>query len=140
MDGAFYLVQTPSGGMVLGGWNLPIIKGREKTYQRVGNEDDSGVMPQWTNCTSSSLSASISVTDECLVVLANYCKTRFANWGEELHGEGATRTWSGLMTDSKDALPLVGEVPGKEGMFLSAGFHGHGQVGFLWILHDCVSY
>ncbi|KAI5449373.1 hypothetical protein NCC49_004777 [Naganishia albida] len=109
MDGAFYLVQTPSGGMVLGGWNLPIIKGREKTYQRVGNEDDSGVMPQWTN------------------FLANYCKTRFTNWGEELHGEGATRTWSGLMTDSKDALPLVGEVPGKEGMFLSAGFHGHGQ-------------
>jgi hypothetical protein len=43
-------------------------------------------------------------------------------------GEGATRTWSGLMTDSKDALPVVGEVPGKEGMYLSAEFHGHGQV------------
>ncbi|KAJ9091392.1 hypothetical protein QFC20_007640 [Naganishia adeliensis] len=108
-DGSFYLVQTPSGGIVLGGWNLPLVKGREKTYQRVGNDDDSCVMPQWTK------------------FLANYCKTRFANWGDQVHGEGATRTWSGLMTDSKDALPLVGEVPGKDGMFLSAGFHGHGQ-------------
>lgn len=62
------------------------------------------------------------------VVLANYCRTRFAGWAEEAFGEGATRTWSGLLTDSKDTLPLVGEVPGKKGMYLSAGFHGHGQV------------
>lgn len=48
-----YLVQTPSGGMLLGGWNLPFVKGREKTYQRVGNDDDSGVMPQWTEFTPS---------------------------------------------------------------------------------------
>lgn len=74
----------------------------------------------------------IPIANRAPLVLANYCKTRFANWGDEVHGEGATRTWSGLMTDSKDALPLVGEVPGKDGMFLSAGFHGHGQVSILF--------
>ncbi|GHJ88006.1 hypothetical protein NliqN6_4408 [Naganishia liquefaciens] len=115
MDGDFYLIQTPSGGMVLGGWDMPLVPGNEvKRYQRVGNEDDGALMPIWTECKSTSF-------------LANYCRTRFAGWGQELPGEGATRTWSGLMTDSKDALPLVGAVPGKDGMYISAGFHGHGQ-------------
>jgi glycine/D-amino acid oxidase-like deaminating enzyme len=128
-DGSFYLVQTPSGGMVLGGWNLPVVEGREKEYRRVGNDDDSAVMPQWTSCTSLLLAPATSYSRKAIsAVLANYCKTRFTGWGPEAYGEGATRTWSGLMTDSKDALPLVGEVPGKEGMYLSAGFHGHGQV------------
>ncbi|KAJ9092815.1 hypothetical protein QFC21_006691 [Naganishia friedmannii] len=110
MDGDFYLVQTPGGGMVLGGWDLPLLEGREtRIWHRVGNEDDSSVLSVWTK------------------FLANYCRTRFAGWGKETVGEGATRTWSALMTDSKDALPLVGEAPGKEGMYISAGFHGHGQ-------------
>jgi hypothetical protein len=51
MDGDFYLVQTPGGGMVLGRWDMPVLQGRQvKQWHRVGNEDDSSVMAVWTKC------------------------------------------------------------------------------------------
>ncbi len=37
-----------------------------------------------------------------------------------------THRWSGIMCYSPDGLPLVGEVPGRERMFLAAGYTGHG--------------
>jgi hypothetical protein len=71
----------------------------------------------------------------------------FIDWGEEAEGEGLTKVWSGILGYSKDMLPLVGEIPEKDGLFIAAGFSGHGQVGRwtidtadpadLWILlHD----
>jgi len=45
----------------------------------------------------------------------------FIDWGAEAHGEGLTRTWVGIMASSKDELPLVGGVPGKEGLYVAAG-------------------
>lgn len=46
-------MQTPGGGMVSGGWDMPVLEGRQgKTWHRVGNEDDSSVMPVWTKCKS----------------------------------------------------------------------------------------
>ncbi|PMB70829.1 Gamma-glutamylputrescine oxidoreductase [Beauveria bassiana] len=37
------------------------------------------------------------------------------------------RSWSGIMGYSTDALPHVGEVPDRKGLFVLAGFHGHGM-------------
>lgn len=48
-------------------------------------------------------------------------KENFTGWGEEGYGEGLTRVWTGILTSVKDYLPLVGEVPGKAGLFVSAG-------------------
>ncbi|KAL6231697.1 hypothetical protein BDW75DRAFT_233404 [Aspergillus navahoensis] len=40
--------------------------------------------------------------------------------------------WTGVMGYSADSLPHVGEIPGKPGQFIAAGFNGHGMpVGFL---------
>ncbi|KAH6634504.1 FAD dependent oxidoreductase [Chaetomium sp. MPI-SDFR-AT-0129] len=40
--------------------------------------------------------------------------------------------WTGIMGYSADSLPHIGEVPGREGVFVLAGFHGHGMpVGYL---------
>lgn len=60
-------------------------------------------------------------------VLADYCRTHFTGWGPEALGEGLTRTWSGIITNVKDSLPVVGEAPGRPGLFLAAGFNGHGM-------------
>ena len=44
-----------------------------------------------------------------------------------LLAEGAIRSgWAGLRTLTPDERPLLGPVPGREGLFLATGFSGHG--------------
>jgi hypothetical protein len=47
------------------------------------------------------------------------------NWGEN----GQTlQEWTGIMAYTLDAQPVVGEASGQEGLFISAGFNGHGKL------------
>ncbi|KAL7415205.1 FAD dependent oxidoreductase-domain-containing protein [Mrakia frigida] len=110
MTGGYYLVQSRlSGGIILGGgWDDLVRDGRAKDEERE-TVNDSQVGEEWTK------------------LLADYCKTNFVNWGEEGYGEGLTRVWTGILTSVKDYLPLVGEVPSSPGLFVSAGFEGHGM-------------
>ncbi|GAB7334540.1 hypothetical protein MBLNU13_g06525t1 [Cladosporium sp. NU13] len=39
----------------------------------------------------------------------------------------AVRQWTGIMGFSRDEVPWVGPVPGKGGVFIAAGFTGHGM-------------
>jgi glycine/D-amino acid oxidase-like deaminating enzyme len=39
-----------------------------------------------------------------------------------------THRWAGLMGFTEDGLPLVGELPGRPGVWVSAGYCGHGNV------------
>jgi glycine/D-amino acid oxidase-like deaminating enzyme len=39
----------------------------------------------------------------------------------------ATHQWTGIMGFSRDNLPWVGEVPGSKGVFVLAGYTGHGM-------------
>jgi gamma-glutamylputrescine oxidase len=39
-----------------------------------------------------------------------------------------THRWAGLMGFTTDFLPLVGSVPGREGVWASVGYSGHGNV------------
>lgn len=39
----------------------------------------------------------------------------------------ATHEWTGIMGFSRDDKPFVGPVPGREGVFVSAGYTGHGM-------------
>ncbi len=41
-------------------------------------------------------------------------------------GVGVERRWAGIMGFTPDMFPLVGAVPGMDGVFISAGFSGHG--------------
>lgn len=53
------------------------------------------------------------------------------NWGEEDDEEASGRVvqeWSGIMGATADGRPFVGEVPDKNGLWISAGFNGHGMV------------
>jgi glycine/D-amino acid oxidase-like deaminating enzyme len=39
-----------------------------------------------------------------------------------------THRWSGFWGTTPDLLPLVGRVPGRDGLWVAAGFSGHGNV------------
>jgi gamma-glutamylputrescine oxidase len=48
----------------------------------------------------------------------------------ELVGElpEVTHRWAGIFALTQDLLPLVGRVPGRDGVWVSAGYTGHGNV------------
>jgi glycine/D-amino acid oxidase-like deaminating enzyme len=50
----------------------------------------------------------------------------FVDRGEEVHGEGLSHAWSGIIGMTADSVPFVGEVPSLPGQFVCAGFNGHG--------------
>ena len=39
---------------------------------------------------------------------------------------GLARSWAGLEAFTPDGLPVIGPVPGVEGLLVAAGFSGHG--------------
>lgn len=50
------------------------------------------------------------------------------SWGRD-HPDGRVRKeWTGIMGYSPDGFPLVGEVPGQQGLWASCSFQGHGMV------------
>ncbi len=54
--------------------------------------------------------------------LEDYCFKHFPQFA----GAAVSHRWSGVMSYSADGLPLVGAVSGKEGLYLAAGYTGHG--------------
>jgi gamma-glutamylputrescine oxidase len=48
----------------------------------------------------------------------------------ELLGElpRVAQRWSGIFGMTEDRLPLVGQVPGRDGLWVAAGYSGHGNV------------
>ena len=54
-----------------------------------------------------------------------------SNWGETSNDDVTKRIvqeWTGIMGVTADGHPFVGEVPGMEAVWISAGFNGHGMV------------
>lgn len=47
--------------------------------------------------------------------------------GWEDTGANVEQIWTGVMGYSWDSHPHLGEVPGREGQFVLAGFNGHGM-------------
>ncbi|KAK1959684.1 FAD dependent oxidoreductase [Colletotrichum sublineola] len=50
------------------------------------------------------------------------------NWGEDDPDGRVRAEWTGIMGFSPDGFPFVGQVPGEEGLWVSASFQGHGMV------------
>jgi glycine/D-amino acid oxidase-like deaminating enzyme len=55
----------------------------------------------------------------------NYMQTHFTDWEDS--EARVDRIWTGIMGYNSDSLPSVGEVPGREGCYIAAGFEGHGM-------------
>ncbi|KAF2473727.1 FAD dependent oxidoreductase [Lindgomyces ingoldianus] len=49
------------------------------------------------------------------------------NWGNET-GERITQEWTGIMGTTADGIPFVGPMPKTTGLWIAAGFNGHGMV------------
>ncbi|TVY85280.1 Glycine oxidase [Lachnellula suecica] len=45
-------------------------------------------------------------------------------WGEDA---GVVMEWTGIMGYTEDGQPVIGQAPGEEGLWVCAGFHGHGM-------------
>jgi glycine/D-amino acid oxidase-like deaminating enzyme len=54
------------------------------------------------------------------------------NWGPD--DAVVEKEWTGVMGATEDGLPFVGEVPGEKGLWVSAGFNGHGSVSLFLVL------
>jgi glycine/D-amino acid oxidase-like deaminating enzyme len=97
-----YWRQTDRGEVVLGGWRW------SQREQEIG-------------------SLSEELNPEVHAGLAEFLKASFPR----LEGIGLRMAWTGPMGFSLDGLPWVGEVPGRQGQFIAAGFTGHG-FGLAW--------
>jgi glycine/D-amino acid oxidase-like deaminating enzyme len=53
--------------------------------------------------------------------------------GWEDSGAQVDQIWTGILGYTSDELPSVGEVPGREGCFIAAGFEGHGMP-VIWLV------
>ena len=61
-------------------------------------------------------------TETVQTALQEFCDHHFP----ELVQATVTHRWSGVMAYTPDGLPLIGAVPGNKGMYVSAGYTGHG--------------
>jgi glycine/D-amino acid oxidase-like deaminating enzyme len=114
-----YMVQRPfmpsiptsaSGDVIIGGGlaRLP-----QQGLDEYGNTDDTGISP------------------ENSAYLKETLTTYFgSNWGSDEPDSRVKREWTGIMGATSDGLPYVGELPDRKGLWISAGFNGHGTLRF----------
>lgn len=112
-DGYEYMIPRPQGSkfagdIMIGGGTT---KAPEEGLREFGETDDTTTVPVVRK-----------YLEECT-------KDYFgSNWGKD-HPEGRIRrVWTGIMGYSADGFPLVGQVPGKNGLYISASFQGSGMV------------
>jgi glycine/D-amino acid oxidase-like deaminating enzyme len=50
-------------------------------------------------------------------------------YGREVWGDNGevVEEWTGIMGYTVDKQPIVGEAPGEKGLWICAGFNGHGK-------------
>ncbi|KAK5170699.1 uncharacterized protein LTR77_005289 [Saxophila tyrrhenica] len=107
-----YLIQRVDRTNPSRGAHLMFGGGRQHDYLSVGATDD-------------------SVIDEDT---ARYLRTRLLDAFDLPEKSGsrtvqfkATHEWTGIMGFSRDELPWVGAVPSRPGLYISAGYTGHGM-------------
>jgi glycine/D-amino acid oxidase-like deaminating enzyme len=100
-----YLIQRPGDGkpLIYGGGDIAHPDG---FTHGVGIHDDSKV--------------SSFVVDH----LTSTVSRTFIGWEE---APARRCAWTGIMGLTEDELPFVGELPGKPGQFIAAGYNGHGE-------------
>lgn len=61
-------------------------------------------------------------TDNVQSALMEFARRHFPG----LEAARATHRWSGIMAFTPDGLPVFGQAPGEEGLYLAGGYTGHG--------------
>jgi glycine/D-amino acid oxidase-like deaminating enzyme len=115
-DGALFSINSRAssdGNIMFGGSN----PGQKKLDEWASKSDE--------RCVDDSLANVEMVTRE----VRRFVAKEFLGLGdgeekEYAPGEGFEYSWSGIIGLSKDGVPFVGELPGKEGQWICAGHHG----------------
>ncbi|ODH50356.1 hypothetical protein GX48_03471 [Paracoccidioides brasiliensis] len=112
-SGFDYMIQCPEtskypGDIVIGGG---FCESKNEGLANYGNTDDSGVEPAISE-----------------YLAASTVEFFGKNWGSDDRAGRVRQEWTGIMGYSADGYPLVGEMPGESGLFISASFQGHGMV------------
>ncbi|KAE9374639.1 FAD dependent oxidoreductase [Stipitochalara longipes BDJ] len=104
-NGGFdYLIPRNDGSIIVGGARSTFFKDHENWYNTT---DDSTLIRPAEK------------------YFDDYMQRNFLGWEES--EAYVDRIWTGIMGYTSDLLPSVGEVPGREGCFIAAGFVGHGM-------------
>ncbi|PLB43209.1 FAD dependent oxidoreductase [Aspergillus steynii IBT 23096] len=105
-DGGFdsYLISRPDGSIVVGGAGYTFQHDKKEWYNMV---DDSTLIKPTKDYYN------------------DYMQRTFKGWEES--GAYVKEIWTGIMGYSADSSPHVGEVPGRTGQYICAGFNGHGM-------------
>lgn len=99
-----YLITRTDGSIVVGGADRCAIEKQEYWY---ANTDDSQLFP------------------EAKEYFTDYMQRTFTGW-EDSQAQ-ITDIWAGIMGWSSDSMPFIGRLPGQPGIFITAGFTGHGM-------------
>ncbi|KAL6237501.1 hypothetical protein BDW75DRAFT_248981 [Aspergillus navahoensis] len=99
-----YLVPRPDGSIIIGGARSVYVHD----------------LKNWYNVTDDS-----RLIEPAAHHFEGYMQKYFHGWEDT--GAYTDRVWTGIMGYTTDSLPHVGQVPGKEGQFVIAGFNGHGM-------------
>ena len=99
-----YLISRTDGSIVVGGAKQIVLC--DESYWH-NNVDDSELIPG---------------AEE---YFTEYMQRMFRGWEDS--DAKITDIWTGVMGYSSDLVPWVGEVPGKPGIYVNAGFTGHGM-------------
>ncbi|OCT53760.1 FAD dependent oxidoreductase superfamily protein [Cladophialophora carrionii] len=99
-----YLISRTDGSVVVGGAKQAVLL--DETYWH-NNINDSELIPGAEK------------------YFTGYMQRMFHGWEDS--GAEITDIWTGVMGYSSDLVPWVGDVPGRPGIFVNAGFTGHGM-------------
>ena len=99
-----YLIPRSDGSIVVGGAKQVVLKEQKYWY---GNTNDSELIPGGEE------------------YFNNYMQRTFHGW--EQSDARTTDIWTGIMGYSNDLMPYVGEMPGSEGLYVTAAYTGHGM-------------
>ncbi|RGP60777.1 hypothetical protein FSPOR_10458 [Fusarium sporotrichioides] len=99
-----YLIPRPDGSIIVGGARSAYFRHTEDWY---GNVDDT------------------SLIERARDYFDGYMQRHFRGW--ENSGAYTAQIWTGIMGYSSDGLPRIGQVPGRQNMFIMGGFTGHGM-------------
>ncbi|UPK90513.1 hypothetical protein LCI18_001448 [Fusarium solani-melongenae] len=99
-----YLIPRPDGSIIVGGARQAYLGDKKKWY---ANVDDGHVI------------------EETRKYFDGYMQRHFIGW-EDSEAYVAD-LWTGIMGYSSDRLPRVGPIPKRQGMYIMAGFTGHGM-------------
>ncbi|ETS73732.1 hypothetical protein PFICI_14678 [Pestalotiopsis fici W106-1] len=99
-----YLIPRADGSIVVGGARQRFWHVRDSWFDNVRDDE---------------------LVGDAVSYFDGYMQRHFRGWEDS--GAKTDQVWTGIMGYSSDFMPHLGEVPGKAGQYIIAGFSGHGM-------------